>query len=65
MCQAVCKDVKGAEWKNLYYKFVERNKEVHLRSSEWKEQGQDAVEEKRSQGEMRRVQRPDQRAEEE
>ena len=30
ICQASNKGVKGVEWENLYYKFVEMNKEVNV-----------------------------------
>ena len=31
ICQAIYTGVEGAEWENLYYKFVEMNKEVNVR----------------------------------
>ena len=50
ICQAIHRGVEGAEWENLYHKFVEMNKEVQgsqRPSSKWKQQGQDAVEDER------------------
>ena len=31
ICQGIYKGVEGAEWKNLYYKFVEMNKDANVR----------------------------------
>ena len=47
-----------AEWENLYHRCGRDAQGRHCSSFKWKQQGQDAVEGKRRQGEMRRLLRP-------
>ena len=46
-CQAIYKGAQGAEWENLRCTFAGDEQESQLPSSNWKQKGQDAVEDKR------------------
>ena len=58
VCQATYKGVEGAEWENLYFKFLEINKAVNGRHPSGNSRAKNPVECKRCQGERRRVLRP-------
>ena len=48
ICQASNKGVKGVEWENLYYMFVEMNKEVKIRHPSGNSTARTLLEGKRS-----------------
>ena len=65
-CHAICQAIyKGSRWSGMgeFVQQVRGGERSQRPSLKWKQQGQEAVEDKRHQGEMRRVLRPDQRAE--